>query len=952
MGIFTLAAIIVSIVALYKSRNALHRIEDLERQVERLRKTGGQVAPQTVPRPPEPAPRTEEKRLTPAQSEPPAVRVQAPIVSAQPPAVHSEPAVDWEKFTGVRLFAWLGGLALFLGAAFFVKYSIDHELISPILRVALGFLLGIGLIAGGIVMRPRGYAYTVQTLCAAGIAILYADVFAAHTYYHFIGMNITFLLMTLVTAAGFLLSVRLDAQYVAILALIGGFLTPPILSSGVDRPVGLFGYIALLNIGLAATAIHRRWGFLTGLAALGTLIIEFGWVHKFFVFEKCPIAVCVFTGFSLFFMAVLKIAERRGFENRWVFTAGAAMPIISMGFTAYLLQFPELGARPGLVLTYLALLDMAVGFVAWGRADFGKIHAVAGVVGFMVLLFWTLNYLTPGLLPWGLSFFFVFAAIHSILPVLLARRHPAEKTLPLGHFYPLLMLVLTMVPMMKEIAVPQIAWVFVLLINAVAFATVLLAQAIWAGVLTIAMTFMLFGMLIGKETVLPHAGEFVLFLAFFSLLFFSAAVFLKIKLKKEPAADSVSPMHSFLVAHLPAAAIVLPYLLLSAAVSRLPLADPSPVFGLGLILSILVIGLVRYQRADAAGCAGLVSTVMLLVSWHWEHFDRAQPAPALFWYTIFFVVWAGFPFLFLRKFSERKIPWAAAAFAGPAIFYLFHKVVSKSFGTEFIGLLPAAFALIYLGGLMILIRKTEPDNPVRMTQLSLFAGVGLFFISLIFPLQFEKEWITIGWAVEAMALVWLYRKIPHEGLKIWSAGLFAISFVRLALNPAVLEYHARADQPIFNWYLYAYGTVIACFLISARWLKPPRDIVLGKSAPPIFYALAGILGFLLLNIEIADYFSTGATLTFQFRGSLARDMCYSIGWALYGLGILLLGIRFKSRGARFAALGMIVVTVIKVFIHDLWRLGQLYRVASFIGLAVILILVSFLYQRLQAKEEK
>ena len=41
----------------------------------------------------------------------------------------------------------------------------------------------------------------------------------------------------------------------------------------------------------------------------------------------------------------------------------------------------------------------------------------------------------------------------------------------------------------------------------------------------------------------------------------------------------------------------------------------------------------------------------------------------------------------------------------------------------------------------------------------------------------------------------------------------------------------------------------------------------------------------------------------------------------------------------------LVLTSLKVFIKDLWALGQLYRVFSFIGLAVTLILVSFIYQR-------
>ena len=93
---------------------------------------------------------------------------------------------------------------------------------------------------------------TAQTLCATGILILYAVTFACRSYYHFafFGWVPTFLLMTLITAVAFLLAVRLNAIMVAILGIAGGFLTPILLSTGQDNPFGLFGYIALLDIGL------------------------------------------------------------------------------------------------------------------------------------------------------------------------------------------------------------------------------------------------------------------------------------------------------------------------------------------------------------------------------------------------------------------------------------------------------------------------------------------------------------------------------------------------------------------------------------------------------------------------------------------------------------------------------------------------------------------------------
>jgi uncharacterized membrane protein len=106
-----------------------------------------------------------------------------------------------------------------------------------------------------------------------------------------------------------------------------------------------------------------------------------------------------------------------------------------------------------------------------------------------------------------------------------------------------------------------------------------------------------------------------------------------------------------------------------------------------------------------------------------------------------------------------------------------------------------------------------------------------------------------------------------------------------------------------------------------------------------------VLLFLLLNIQIADYFSTGSTLTFNLRGSLAQDMSYTLGWGLFGLAVLLVGLWSDSKGARRAAFGLLSVTIGKLFLHDVWRLPLLYRAAAFVGLAVVLIVSSFLFQR-------
>jgi hypothetical protein len=901
-----------------------------------------------------------------------------PIVSEalpplRPPALSKSagPKINWEQFMGVKGFAWLGGLALFLGVAFFVKYSFDNNLVPPQLRVAIGFLTGLVLLVGGVVMSRKNFPALSQTLCATGVVILYAVTFACRSIYHFefFGPVPTFLLMALITAAAFLLAIRLDALVVAILGMLGGFLTPILLSTGQDNPLGLFGYIAILDLGLIVVALVRRWHFLAALAALGTAIMQIGWAGKFFVSgqyfagDKIFVALAVLLGFNALWLAANWLAKKRGQINQWFSGSSLGLVVVALAFTAWFLDFPPLAQRPWLMFGFVFLIDLVAIAVAWLDGVISTAQSVSGFAVFGLLAFWTANSLSNELLNAGLVFYFIFAVLHSALPAWIQRQRGATRQNWASHLFPILALALVLVPVFKLAEVSFIVWPFILLVDLLAIALAALTATLLPVLAVLLLTLAATGALIFKIpadlTGLPTSffllGAFVVF-------FVAAGIGLVRKFKPDAlkagikfGGDLTAP--GDLAAILPAFSIVLPFLLLIMATLRLPLINPSPVFGLALLLVVLLFGVTKLFSLDWMPAVGLVCVAALECAWHFNRFNPAnlnQPLNlVLWWYLIFFALFAVFPFLFLRQFENKVVPWAAAAMAGPPQFFLIHRFVAAVYPNQFMGLLPAAFALPGLLSLVVVLKTISAENKSRLTQLAWFGGVALFFITLIFPIQFDRQWITIGWALEGAALLWLFHRVPHPGLRLVGAGLLAVAFVRLALNPAVLEYHPRAVTPIFNWYLYAYGIVTVALFAGAKLLAPPRNQISTINAPPILAGLGTVLAFLLLNIEIADYFSQpGSTLTFQFSGDFARDMTYSIAWALFALGLLVYGILKNISAARYAAMGLLCVTLLKLFFHDLARLGQLYRIGAFVGVAVIAMLASFAYQKFFAAGAK
>jgi uncharacterized membrane protein len=255
---------------------------------------------------------------------------------------------------------------------------------------------------------------------------------------------------------------------------------------------------------------------------------------------------------------------------------------------------------------------------------------------------------------------------------------------------------------------------------------------------------------------------------------------------------------------------------------------------------------------------------------------------------------------------------------------------------------------VVLGLLFAHLLRHERAGQATRGRLALVATTAMAFVTVAIPLQLDRQWITLGWAAEGLALVALFRWVRHRGLLAGASALLVAVFCRLALNPAVLDYYPRGDTPVWNWYLYTYLAVAAVMFFSARLLGGTQD-ALAKGLPrtSVVSSIFGtILLFLLVNIEVADVFSTGPRIRFAFHhASLAQDLSYTLAWAVFAIGLLVAGVMLSSRGTRAASIGLLAVTVVKAFLHDLASLGGLYLVGSFIGLAVALALVAVAIQR-------
>lgn len=166
--------------------------------------------------------------------------------------------LDWEKFIGENLISKIGILITVIGVAFGAKYAIDHDLISPLTRIILGYLAGIVLI--GLAMRLKAaYKNFSAVLLSGGLAVLYIITYFAFSYYQLIPEAVAFVMMALFTAFTVLAAWHYDQQIIALMGLVGAYGVPFLISEESGSATVLLGYMSIINSGILVIAFRKYW---------------------------------------------------------------------------------------------------------------------------------------------------------------------------------------------------------------------------------------------------------------------------------------------------------------------------------------------------------------------------------------------------------------------------------------------------------------------------------------------------------------------------------------------------------------------------------------------------------------------------------------------------------------------------------------------------------------------
>lgn len=185
---------------------------------------------------------------------------------------HSFPSKNVEDFIGTNLISKVGILITIIGIFIGAKYAIDKELISPFMRIILGYLAGASLIFTAVKLKAK-YLNFSAVLMGGGLAVIYFITYTSYSFYQLVPQAMAFGLMVLITISAVAISLWYNQKIIAILGQVAAYALPFLLSDGSGKTFILFAYVSIINVGLIYLSFKKDWKILYHLAFFLTWLI-------------------------------------------------------------------------------------------------------------------------------------------------------------------------------------------------------------------------------------------------------------------------------------------------------------------------------------------------------------------------------------------------------------------------------------------------------------------------------------------------------------------------------------------------------------------------------------------------------------------------------------------------------------------------------------------------------
>lgn len=280
------------------------------------------------------------------------------------------------------------------------------------------------------------------------------------------------------------------------------------------------------------------------------------------------------------------------------------------------------------------------------------------------------------------------------------------------------------------------------------------------------------------------------------------------------------------------------------------------------------------------------------------------------------------------EFDEREVALVHAN--GVGVYVALYQVLVDTLSIGALGVLAVLLAAMN-AAIWAVLRRRAPIGALH------WLGVAFTLVAAAVWLQFGGPWAVAIWATEGAVMFWIALRSKSRWLRIGAWALLAMAVFRW--GQADIQQTTTAYQLLLNARAMT-GLYLVALLYFAAWKDEARERA-------VLIVAASVLTVIVMSTEIVSFWSLRSQ---RADALVAREMMLSASWVAYAAVLVVLGMRRKYAPIRYFAIALFGIALLKVFLVDLETLGGIYRVAGFLVVGLILLIVSFLYQRNAAKE--
>jgi len=884
------------------------------------------------------------------------------------------PKETLEVRIGSRWLLYVGVIAIVVGAAYFIKLAFDSEWITPATRVMLGGLSGLVLAYAGTRFVRAGYSLYGQMISGGGIAMLYVSTYGAYNYYQLVSQPLAFALMCGVTVVGALLADRQQSQGLALMAIGGGFATPFLLPVDARALAALFSYDAIVVAGTLYLAGRRDWPFLNLLSYVGVCLTLAAWADELLAPARYLSTEIVLTVFCAMFLHVLRATRHS--KGELVDTVRTILWSAPAGY--YFASLVVLNDHSAALLVFLLLLSLAGAVLAHANRSNGARAtlwvAAAGPLGGWIVQHGGHEWLMPGLVTviavYALTLISQFVAV--------AENDGPWSNADIGLTHG------------NALFTALAAYLLVDAVRSDLTAPVIAGFALWHGVLS------LMSARRDRRGALHFAA-----LAFTMLAAATALQFHGAALTAAWAAEGSAVIWlgqreqrgwlgaSGAIVFMVAVGRLLVVLTDPPLAGQQVLLNERAACGLFIIVLTYALAWMHHRRlaqlrdASGAGTSGaelqlcdppevpiaLVTAKLLIlavacseIAAYWATHPPAGFARMAEFVAAFTLAGAAIVSMGLARREEAVRLVGGLVFAEAALLLLALQFEVAPSGYHAGFNVRVAVGLLVIGtlyGLAVLHRRLGGHVKMLEPQIGVFfITANLLSLSMLtseinahWQLGSSSEMATmsalamdvIAWTCIGTSLLWLARVRREVCTRFIGSGVLLVAvlmLVELNLLSAPIGYVVMANPRLVATAVF----VAALYWLSALAEREPRSSI-AEFVRAMLILAANSLTLLFLTGEISAFWQLHDASGVSAESRLARGAMLSVTWAAYATAAIVAGIRRRYAPVRYFAMVVFALTIAKVFFVDMAELERAYRIVSIIGLGVMLLATSYLYQR-------